>query len=134
MSTPMSKIYDRVFTVLKSDAGFLQLVPEANIRPSTDPSQPVPGNVVIYWWDQEGWDMRARRGTGLLRFIVGAVDNKLVARSIMDKLRELLNARSLSNNEVTVHLFREAGLANDTGMQDGYHQMTTAFNVKLIGI
>lgn len=138
MSDVFSKVYERIFTVLKADADFLLVVPQDNCRPTDDPTPRVAGNVLNYNWEQSRWDTKRRRGEGQIRFTAGAVDNKTVAHDIINLVRELCDERTLSGavagGAVTIHLFDEAEVGSDLGVnENGLHEYTTAFRVKLIG-
>ena len=131
----MADFYDAVFGVLKDTAAITAVVPEANIRPSEDPANEPPGNVIFYGWAGGRWDEKKRRGEGTFAITVGAVDNKVKGGELLDLVRAALTARALTEKAtgLRVSLFAEDDAFTDAGTTDGdRYQAAAVFRVKMV--
>ena len=131
----MAQIYTAVKTVLDADGAITALVPADNIRPTDDASEPGPGSMIYYNWQDGAWDLKARRGRGTLAISAGSVDDKIDADTILDLVRAALTARALSytGSPIRVHLFKEVVSLNDSGTADsGRSLAATTFDVKFV--
>ena len=134
MSSAMAKIYTAVNKVL-TDALAPATVPAVNIRPTQDESEPDVGNMVYYNWVSGSWDVKRRRGTGLLSLSVGSVEEGVDANEILDLARDALTARALSysGSPLIVHLFKETdSLADAETTDSGRSLAATSFDVKMV--
>jgi len=116
----MSGMFVALKAVLTVDAPLLAVVPVNNIRPAEDPTEPEAGNLLYYGWASGSWDVKRNRGEGVIRIAAGAVDNNVVAGSILDLVRAALSARKLSytGGPVRAHLWQEESAFTDAGTTD----------------
>ena len=134
MSAVMSKIYTAVKTVLDGALSPTP-VPADNIRPTQDESEPGAGNMVYYNWVGGRWDVKRRRGTGVLQLSVGSVEEGVDANEILDQVRDALTARALSysGSPLRVHLFKETDSQADAETTaSGRSLAATSFDVKMV--
>lgn len=134
MSAVMGKVYTAVKHVL-DDQIASGTVPHDNIRPTQDESEPGTGNMIYYNWSSGSWDVKRRRGTGILSVSVGSVEEGVDANEILDLVRDALTARALSysGSPLRVHLFKEADSLADADTTDsGRSLAATSFNVKMV--
>lgn len=131
----MADFYDAVFQVLKADGSISAVVPEVNIRPSEDVTEPLAGNMIYYGWTGGRWDEKRGRGEGTFTVSVGAVDNKVKGVELLDMVRNALTARALTEKATgfKVALFVEDDAFTDAGTTDqGRYQAVAAFRVKMV--
>ena len=134
MSAVMAKIYTAVKHVL-DDQIPTATVPTNNIRPTRDESEPEAGNMIYYNWTAGSWDVKRRRGIGVLTLSCGSVDANKDANEILDLVRDALTARALSysGSPLRVHLFKEDNALIDAETTaSGRSLAATSFNVKMV--
>ncbi len=133
------EVFKNIFATLKASTDFVALVPQDNIRPYNDPSEPklgTDGNGVglfTYAWQGAQWDKVHLRGTGTLIVIAEHPDSEAKAAEIFSLFRDLCDEDTLSGNGVVIHLMKEQDAFNDTVPPKlGRFSVTSAFMMKLI--
>lgn len=135
-AAPVTKIYDAIKAVLVGAAELpASLVPENNIRPGEDPSEPEAGNMIFYSLTGTRWDRKRRRGEGVLSVSVASVGNNVKSGEIMDIIRGLLTPKALTDasSDLRVHMMKESEDYSDTGTTTSDRWLAaTSFDWKLV--
>ncbi len=128
-------LYDRIFAALKGYTGLVGTggkVPEANVHPSDDPLDPVPGMSIVYSLSASREDLKARRFEGSITVTTGSPKSKLDAHDVMSSVRRALVPRALTGGGLLVMLFKEQAQAVDSGRTEDAWRVTTVFEFKMV--
>lgn len=135
MGQEFTDFYDHVFKALKTDADVIAAVPEENIRPINDPTQPEEGNVITYNWSSGNFNDQQKKGVGTFSVIASVPENATKATELLEKVRAALTAKLLTkaDNKVRVSKFvQNDALSDDEKTETGRFQASVTYDVRFV--
>ena len=104
-----------------------------NIRPFHDAAAPEPGGLIVFGLFGVEWDSKNRRGQADLNVNAEHPESGKVSEAILQRVRDLATAQTLTGNGCRVALFREQPQGTfDMASRLGGYTTKASFRVRLV--